>query len=176
MGTFETAFTVPDLNGGKTLRLSSVIWSSQKEPVTAAVGAADSNKKLALANPLVQDGQKIVPSITRVFRKDQTLYVYFEVYDPMTDPDRKLPSLSANVELFLGARKAYSSQPVRLTKLATSRPGVAQFVFQIPLSRLPVGQYISQVNAIDETGRKFAFPRSEIVLLAADTPPAQADR
>ncbi len=40
MGTFETKFTVPDLNSGKSLRLSSVIWSSQKEPVTAAVGSA----------------------------------------------------------------------------------------------------------------------------------------
>src|SRR4029077_6894263 len=26
MGTFETKFTVPDLNSGKALRLSSVVW------------------------------------------------------------------------------------------------------------------------------------------------------
>ena len=79
-----------------------MIWSNQKEAVTAAVGAAGNNKKLLAANPLVQDGQKIVPSITRVFRKDQTMYVYFEVYDPAMDPDRKLPSLSAQVELLTG--------------------------------------------------------------------------
>ena len=35
--------------------------------------------------------------------------------------------------------------------------------FQIPLAKLPPGQYVSQINVIDETGRKFAFPRSEIV-------------
>ena len=174
MGTFETKFTIPDLNGGRSMRLSSVIWSSQKEAIAAAVGSADNNKKLTAANPLVQGAQKLVPSITRVFRKDQTLYVYFEVYDPTMDPDRKVPSLSAQVDLLLGARKVYSSQPVRLNKLATSRPGVAQFSFQIPLGRLPVGQYVSQVNVIDETGRKFAFPRNELVLLAADNPPAAA--
>jgi len=173
MGTFETKFTIPDLASGGKLRLSSVVWSNQKEPVTAAVGAADNNKKLLAANPLVQGGEKIVPSITRVFRKDQTMYVYFEVYDPAMDPDRKIPSLSAQVDLFVGGRKVYSSPPLRLSKLGTSRPGVAPFAFQIPLAKLPAGQYVSQVNVIDETGRKFAFPRNEIVLLAADnTPPA----
>lgn len=176
MGTFETKFIIPDLNGGKSLRLSSLIWSNQKEPVTAAVGAADTNKKLIAASPLVQDNQKIVPSITRVFRKDQTMYVYFEVYDPGIDPERKAPSLSAEVDLFLGGRKVYSSPPARVNKLGTSRPGVAPFAFQIPLAKLPPGQYISQVNVIDETGRKFLFPRSEIVLLPPDTAPAPAQK
>jgi hypothetical protein len=177
MGTFETKFTIPDLATGKAMRLSSVVWSNQKESMASAVGAATTNKKLIAANPLVQaDNQKIVPSITRVFRKDQTMYVYFEVYDPTMDPDRKLPSLMAQVDLLLGAKKVYSSQPVRLAKLATTRPGVAPFVFQIPLARLPAGQYIAQVNVIDETGRKFAFPRNEIVLLAADNTPAPAQK
>ncbi len=168
MGTFETKFVVPDLNGGGRLKLSSVIWSNQKENVTSAIGAADNNKKLLAANPLVQGNQKMIPSITRVFRKDQTMYVYFEVYDPATDPDRKIPAVTATVDLLSGSRKIYSSPPVRLNKLATTRPGVAPFAFQIPLAKLPAGQYIAQVNVIDETGRKFAFPRNEIVLLAAD--------
>jgi VWFA-related protein len=173
MGTFETKFVIPDLAASKSLRLSSVIWSNQKEAMNAAVGSAESNKKLIAASPLVQDNQKIVPSITRVFRKDQTMYVYFEVYDPSTDPDRKQPSLTADVDLLLNGRKVYTSPPVRLNKLATNRPGVAPFAFQISLAKLPPGQYISQVNVIDETGRKFAFPRNEIVLLAADTPGPQ---
>jgi hypothetical protein len=174
MGTFETKFTVPDLNAAKSLRVSSVVLSSQKEAVSSAVGSADTNKKLVAAHPLVQDGQKLVPSITRVFRKDQTLYVYFEAYDPTMDPDRKVPSLTADVDLLLGAKKVYSSRPVRVNKLATSRPGVAPFSFQIPLGRLPAGRYVSQVNVIDETGKKFAFPRNEIVLLASDNTPAPA--
>ena len=167
MGTFETKFTVPDLSAAKSLRVSSVVLSNQKEPVSSAVGSADSNKKLLAAHPLVENGQKTVPSITRVFRGDQTLYVYGEVYDPAMDPDRKVPDLQANFALLLGGQTAYTSRPLRLTKLATSRPGVAQFAFQIPLAKLPPGQYISQVNVIDENGRKFAFLRNKIVLLAA---------
>jgi len=165
MGTFETKFTIPDLNSGKALRVSSVIVSSQKEAMSAAVGAAEKNAKLIKEHPLIQDGQKLVPSITRVFRKDQTLYVYFEIYDPSLDPDQKTPSLTADLQLMQGARKAFTSQPVRLNKLATSRPGVAPFSFQIPLASLQPGEYISQVEVIDELGRKFAFPRSSLVLL-----------
>jgi hypothetical protein len=179
MGTFETKFTVPDLSAAKSLRVSSVVLSNQKEPVSSAVGSADSNKKLLAAHPLVENGQKTVPSITRVFRGDQTLYVYGEVYDPAMDPDRKIPDLQANFALLRGGQTAYTSRPLRLNKLATSRPGVAQFAFQIPLAKLPPGQYISQVNVIDENGRKFAFLRNKIVLLTAGenasprTPPLQ---
>jgi len=165
MGTFETKFEVPDLNSGKAVRVSSVILSSQKEAVTAAVGAADNNRKLQANHPLVQDGQKIVPSITRVFRKDQTLYVYFEVYDPAMDPDRKTPDVFASLDLLQGARKAFTSRPVRVNQLATSRPGVAAFNFQVPMARLNPGEYISQVNVIDELGQKFAFPRTSLVVL-----------
>ncbi len=164
MGTFETKFAVPDLNSGKSLRVSSVILSSQREAVSAAVGAADNNKKLLTNHPLVQDGRKVVPSITRVFRTDQTLYVYFEVYDPSLD-DQKVPNVYAAIELLQGARKVYTSRPVRVDKLATSRPGVAPFSFQIPLNRLQPGEYISQVDVIDELGQKFAFPRSSLVIL-----------
>jgi len=165
MGTFETKFTVPDLNAGKALRVSSVILSSQREAVTAAVGAADNNKKLLTNHPLVQDGQKVVPSITRVFRKDQTLYVYFEVYDPSIDPDQKTSNVYAAIELLQGARKVFTSRPVRVDKLTTSRPGVAPFSFEIPLNRLQPGEYISQVDVIDQLGQKFAFPRSSMVVL-----------
>jgi VWFA-related protein len=165
MGTFETKFTIPDLNSGKSLRVSSVIVSSQKEAMSAAVGAAEKNAKLIKEHPLIQDGQKLVPSITRVFRKDQTLYVYFEIYDPSLDPDQKTPSVTAGLQLMQGARQAFLSQPVRLNKLATARPGVAPFSFQVPLARLQPGEYVSQVDVIDELGRKFAFPRSSLVVL-----------
>ena len=168
MGTFETEFTVPDLNAGKAVRLSSVILSNQKEAVAAAVGAADNNKKLLANHPLVEDGQKTVPSITRVFRKDQTLYVYFEVYDPGVDPDRKTPDVLASLELMQGARKAFVSPPVRVNKLAASRPGVAAFSFQVPLARVAAGEYVSQVDVIDALGKKFAFPRNTLVVLPSE--------
>jgi hypothetical protein len=133
--------------------------------VKAAVGSADSDKRALANHPLIQNGQKTVPSITRVFRKDQTLYVYFEVYDPAADPAAKTPSLSAQVELLQGARKAFSSAPLRQEKLVPNRPGVTAFSFQVPLAKLSAGQYTAQMNVIDEAGKRFAFPRNSIIVL-----------
>jgi len=165
MGTFETNFVIPDLTASRDLKMSSVILSSQVEPVKAAVGSADSDKRALANHPLIQNGQKTVPSITRVFRKDQTLHVYFEVYDPAADPTAKTPSLSAQVELLQGARKAFSSPPLRQEKLVPNRPGVTAFSFQVPLAKLSAGQYTAQMNVIDEAGKRFAFPRNSIIIL-----------
>jgi hypothetical protein len=166
MGTFETGFTVPDLAlETKTLRLSSVIWSSQREPMSAAAGAASKDKKEMANHPLVQNGEKLVPSVTRVFRKDQNLYVYLEVYDPAMDAEHKIPNVTAELTLYQGARKAFESNPIQLTVLAANRPNVLPLQFQVPLAKLNAGAYTAQVNVVDELGRKFAFPRGTLVLL-----------
>ncbi len=165
MGTFETAFQVPDLLAeDKGLRLSSIVWSSQREPLTAAVGAAGVKKKLLATHPLIQDGQKLIPSITRVFRKDQTLYVYFEVYDPGLDPRQKTPDLAASLSFFRDRTKAFETSPVRVSQIG-ARPNAAPFQFQLPLASLAPGPYTCQVNVVDEVGRKFAFSRARLVLL-----------
>lgn len=173
MGTFETTITVPDLNTEKALRLSSVIYSNERKPRAASVGAATNDKKAVTNDPLIEDGQEITPSITRVFRKDQNLYVYFEVYDPSPD-EAKAPDVMADVELMRGARKVFASQPIEVKKLDAARPGVARFTFQIPLAKIPAGQYTTQVNIFDTTGKKFATPRNSIMVLPEETPAAPA--
>src|SRR5207245_3985851 len=80
VGTFETPFTIPDLASGSALRFSSIIFSNQRSQRDAGV---KNSKKLVEKNPLVDSsGQKIVTSVTRVFRPGEELYVYLEVYDP----------------------------------------------------------------------------------------------
>jgi VWFA-related protein len=167
MGTFETKFVIPDVNAdGPKLRMSSVVWSGQRDPVAAAVGTAGGGeKKLLTRHPLVQDGQKLVPSITRVFRKNQNLYVYFEVYDPTTDSNRRAPSVAAELALYSGAKKAFESSPVRLAQLASNRNGTIPFQLQVPLANLAPGRYTSQLTVIDEFGRKFGFARTPLILL-----------
>lgn len=167
MGTFETSFDVPNLAMQQSgLRLSSVVWSSQREPLGAAVGSADRKSKITAEHPLVHDGQKLVPSITRVFRKDQNLYVYFEVYDPAIDPAQKNPEVAATLSFFRESVKAFESEPIRLTQMpGAGRRQALPFQFQIPLGSLAPGRYTCQVNVVDEVGRKFAFPRAPLVLL-----------
>jgi VWFA-related protein len=163
MGTFEMKFAVPDL--GKqtsTVRMSSVVWSNQREPLAASVGSAGTSKKVLEAHPLVEDGQKLVPDITRVFRKDQRLLVYFEVYDPGAEAS---PSVTAELMVFRGKSKAFESAPVRVTKPKSGRLNTLAFEFQMPLANIPPGRYTCQVSVIDEQARKFGYARSPLVVL-----------
>jgi VWFA-related protein len=165
MGTFETKLHVPDLmQESKSLRLSSVVWSAQREAMSAAVGSVEKDKKALANHPLIQDGTKIIPNVTRVFRKDQNLYVYLEVYDAAVDAG-KAPNVTAEMVLYQGGRKAFESNPIQLTQLAANRPGVLPMQFQLSLAKLKAGPYTAQVNLVDELGRKFAFPRSTLVVL-----------
>ncbi len=166
MGTFEMNFTIPDLGADtNTARLSSVVWASQREPLSEAVGSAERNAKLQKTHPLVQEGSKLIPSITRVFRRDQQLYVFFEMYDPGRDANRQHTSVAASVSFFRDGRKAFESEPLRVTDGFSRDRRSVPVEFQLPLASLKPGRYICQLNVVDELGRKFAFRRSPLVLL-----------
>ncbi|MGH9722947.1 MAG: hypothetical protein ACRD8O_22275 [Bryobacteraceae bacterium] len=53
-----------------------MVLSYQREKLDAALATAEKNKELPAAGPLIQDGERLPPSVTRVFRKGQDLYVY----------------------------------------------------------------------------------------------------
>jgi hypothetical protein len=162
MGTYETKFNVPDLSKQSSVRMSSVVWSNQREPLASSIGSAGGNKKLQESHPLVENGQKLIPDITRVFRKNQKLYVYFEVYDPGTVAT---PSVSAQLTMFRGKSKAFESAPVRVTQPKSGRQNTLAFQFEMPLANIPPGQYTCQVSVIDEQARKFGFARAPLVVL-----------
>jgi VWFA-related protein len=173
MGTYETKFTIPDLSPNQTgLKTSSVIWSNQRESLNDALASADNKKKLTESDPLVQEGQKLIPSITHVFRKDQNIYVYLEVYDPGVDADQNKPSVAATLSFYRGKTKSFESQPVRLDAFALKRAQTLPIKLQAALSQLATGRYTCQVNIVDEAGRKFGFARTEIVVLPNQKPAA----
>jgi VWFA-related protein len=181
-GTYESAFTIPDLGSGSTLRMSSIILSNQRESIKSQIGGAQNNKKLLAQNPLIDaDGTKTLPNVTRVFRPGQNLYVYFEVYDPAgpealtqnasaqttANSSQRFASVSATVGFYQGDRKVFETKPVRVSRLSAKGDGVLPVHFDTPLTSLPPGEYTCQVNVIDELGKKFAFPRSRMVVMPA---------
>jgi VWFA-related protein len=165
MGTYETPFIVPDLAPDQAaLKTSSVVWSNQLQPLDSSLASADNKKKLIESDPLVQAGAKLVPSITHVFRRDQNLYVYLEVYDPGLNDSRK-PSVAATLSFYRGKTRSFESQPVRLDDFIPKRGQTLPVRIQAPLGQLAAGRYTCQVNLIDENGRHFAFKRTDIVVL-----------
>ncbi len=169
VGTFETPFTVPDLAQAKSLKISSLILSSQREPVTAQVAGVKNSQKLLAQNPLIEGGQKLVPNVTKVFRPGQDLLAYVEVYDPAIPNAFPLSfrraDVEANIAFYQNQKKIFESAPVRASRLSDSREGTLPVWLQASVSELAPGEYDCQVNLVDEFGRKFAFPRSRMAVL-----------
>ncbi len=144
--------------------------SNQREPVAEQVAGVKNNKKLLANNPLIDNGQKLVPDVTKVFRPGQNMLVYVEVYDPAI-PDGlpgnfRRADVEASLALYRNGKKIFESPPVRANRLNEKRPNTVPVWLQFPVSRIQPGKYECQVNLIDEFGRKFAFPRSSLAVLA----------
>ena len=152
MGTFETKFNIPEQPS-----ISTVVWSNQREPLNAALASVEKNKKVLANHPLIRDGQKLVPSVSRMFRSGQNLYVYLEAYDTKSSP-------AATISLFRGKTKVMQSEPVFASAADPARAGAAPLQFQIPLEGVKPGRYVAQVSVIDPAGQKFAYERTPLVI------------
>ncbi|QOY87149.1 VWA domain-containing protein [Paludibaculum fermentans] len=167
MGTFETKFQIPDLSSVKTgMKMSSVVWSGQRIPVTEAVGLADKKLKKQDTHPLVDNNQKLLPSVTHVFRKGQSMYVYAEMYDPAAPEPANKPAVTAAVTIYQEKKLVMQSQPVQVTALRANRMNTAGVLLEIPLTSLAPGEYTAQLNLVDQAGQKFSFSRASLVVLA----------
>ena len=179
MGSFETELNVPDLKK-VPLKLSSIVLASQRVPET--------QKKAA--NPLVRDGVEWIPNIPHVFRQDQHLYFLYEVYDPAhqkgdaAPPDSgagltRRPPLSGvhvltSIQFMLAGAKVYETPLVEANTINSPDRGAVSFQFDVPLAPLQPGDYVCQVNVIDDAGGSFSFPRLalRITKAAVASPPA----
>ncbi|MCX6592730.1 MAG: VWA domain-containing protein [Acidobacteria bacterium] len=174
-GTFETNVIIPELAAEKSLRLSSVVLSNQRQPAKEQLAGASNKKKLVEQNPLVStDGQKLVPNVTRAFRSGQTLFAYLELYDPAAPESAAGPGgggpagivgVSASLSLLKDDRKVAESAPSRAFRVGTRGENAVPLRLQLPLKDLKPGTYICQVNVIDEFGKKFAFPRTSMIIV-----------
>jgi VWFA-related protein len=162
MGTFESKFVVPDLTSDQTyLPISSVVVGYQREKLSEAVANVEKDKKLTAANPLVQDNAKLIPSVTRVFRTAQEMFVYLEAYQPAAASTQ---FMVASVSFYRGKVKAFETAPLQITQGLTKTKAVP-VSFRLPLNKLTPGRYTCQVSVMNPSARKFATWRSPIVLL-----------
>ncbi|MEO8593172.1 MAG: VWA domain-containing protein [Candidatus Solibacter sp.] len=163
MGTFETKFTVPDLTTQlQYLPISSVVLSNQRQDLSQALATAERDKRLLAQNPLVQDNQKLVPSVTRVFKKEQDMYVFLQAYQP--DAQTTQP-LVATVSFYRGKVKAFETAPLQITEGLDAKTKALPVRFSVPLGKLQPGRYTCQVSVLDPQAQKFAFWRAPIVMV-----------
>jgi VWFA-related protein len=175
IGTFQTTFVIPNLNKEvKRIPISAVVLSSQrvdlKDAIFDAAKAKDRAKDEAV-NPLVQDGKKLIPSVTRVFSTGHQIHVFFQAYKPAEPaPNAQAPApnsqpLFAFVTLYQGGKKLYETPPQSIVPSASSRLGTVGLSFDLGVDSLPRGSYDCQVTVIDPSTQKAAFWRASVTLV-----------
>jgi len=172
MGSFIAEVTLPDMKKAP-LKISSIVLASQREP----------SKK---QDPLVHNGQEYVPNISHVFRQDQHMYLLYEVYDPAkqkaAENQPKTPkseiNLLSSLELIQGATKVYETPIVQAKAVNVEGRDAVSFELDVPLNGLKPGQYLCQLNVIDDAAGSFTFPRFAVLVRepapAAPATPATA--
>ena len=122
----------------------------------------DKAQKEEPANPLVEGGQKLIPSVTRVFSKGREMFVYLQAYEPAAETPRPL---IAFVSFYRASEKAWETPPIKVTDTSNSRLKTMPIKFTIPLDALPPGQYDCQISVLDSTGQKAAFWRTPVAIV-----------
>ena len=166
IGTYQTTVVVPNLNKEeKRIPISSVVLSSQRVDLKDALyNATKDNDKAQTqqsVNPLIQEGMRLIPSITRVFTQKQDMYVYLQAYHQDADTARPLVAF---VSFYKGQTKAFETPPMQVTESLNNRLKTMPLKFAFSLEKLPPGEYTCQVTVIDPTGEKAAFWQSPIMV------------
>lgn len=165
IGTYDTTFSIPNLNKeAQRVPISSVVLSSQLVPLQDALYNAMKSKgeaKEAAVNPLVADGSKLIPSVTRVFNRNHALYVYLQGYEPATATPQPL---IAFVSFYRDQAIQLQSQPIAVTPQPSQRLMSVPITFDIDLSRLTPGEYDCQISVLNPTSGKSSYWRAPILI------------
>ena len=151
MGSFESAVIVPELKSAP-LKVSAVTLSTQMQPA-----------KDVKDNPLIRNGQQLVPNVTHIVGKDQRLLFYYEVYDPST-ANGAAPNIRTSLAFYRGKVKVFETPVVERSNIDDPSRKAAIFQFEVPAGSLQPGFYTCQINVIDSVSSKFAFPRLVFLL------------
>jgi hypothetical protein len=161
LGSYEAVLTVPRLPASG-MKLSTVVFGTQLQPAQGRV---------ARVNPLVRDGQELVPSVTNVASGDQQLYFCFEVYDPTA---RGTDSQAVNdvrimtsLAFYRGKRRVYQTPPAEALQVTDRDRRSVVVRVAVPASTLEPGLYTCQLNVVDDAAGTFAFPRLVIFVKGA---------
>jgi VWFA-related protein len=162
IGTYQAAFTVPNLQKEDVrLPISSVVLSSQRVPMSDALHTVQ-NGTVQFTHPLVFGGEKLFPSVTRVFSRSREMYVYLQAYQRGAQTTQPLVAF---VSFFRGSDKILETQPLAVTDGLDVRSKAVPVRLSIPLDGLTPGRYDCQVTILEPNGRKVAFWQAPIAVV-----------
>ncbi len=173
IGIYQTTFTIPNLNKEeKHVPISSVVLSSQQIDLRDMLFNVARSKKRdqeAAVNPLVQDGKKIIPSVTRVFSADHEMFIYLQAYKPVPQTasieSQSGRPMFAFVALYRGDTKVLETPPTAVMPVVSGTLDITSFSFHFGVNGIPPGEYNCQITVLDPTTSKTTFWRAPIVIV-----------
>ena len=154
IGTYQSSFTIPNLNKEeKRIPISSVVLSSQRVDMKDALYSVKKDAGEA-ANPLVEEGQKLIPSVTRVFSRSRDMYIYLQAYERAVP---EMQPLVAFATFYRGQTKVFETAPQEVTGGLDPKSKAVPLRFTVPLNALDPGEYNCQVTVLDPAAQKAAF-------------------
>ncbi len=162
IGTFQKAFVIPNLDREtKRVPTSSVVLSSQRVLPGDALFSIQ-NKEAETADPLILNGQKLIPSVTRVFSRSRNLYVFLQAYERGATA---IEPLAGFVAFYQGTSKVFETPVLAVTDGLDQKSKAVPLLFSVPLQGLAPGKYDVQVTITKPGGDKAAFWRAPIVVV-----------
>jgi hypothetical protein len=163
IGTYQTPFVVPNLvKETPQLPISSVVLSSQRVALGDELFTVRQDADVAALNPLVVDGQKLLPSVTRVFSKSRDLFVYLEAYQRGTTAMRPVVAI---LSLYRGDEKVFETAPVPVVGGMHPKSKAVPVRVSVPLAGIDPGRYECQVTVLDPETQKAAFWRMPLAIV-----------
>ncbi len=166
IGTYQTSFTVPNLNREtQRIPISSVVLGSQRLSVHEALynsGKDKARTKADSVNPLVHDGQKLIPSVTHVFSKSRPMYVYLQAYGYA---EKTVDPLIAFVSFYRDGNKVLETDALEVSPYMNQSIQTIPIRFMVDLQQLSPGTYDCQVTVLDLSHRTTAFSRTSMAVV-----------
>jgi VWFA-related protein len=165
LGEYLGKFTVANLNRDTQLPISSVVLSSQlvddaKPP--AFIGGVKPKPTQPAANPLVQDGKRMIPSVTRVFSSKTDMYVYLQAFEKGATT---AAPLTARVAFYKGPVKVMETSGVKVTDGLDPRSKMLPIRMDVGLGSLKPGEYDCQVTVVDPATQKSAIWQRPVTIV-----------
>lgn len=163
IGTFQTSFTIPNLNNEKQkLPISTVVLGSQQVPLGAELASVSKAAASGFANPLVFEGQKLLPSVTRVFNTSQDMHIYLQAYERGATATKPLVAF---VSFFQGDVKVFETKPLPVVDGLDQRSKAVPIRLSVPLEPLPPGRYDVQVAVMEPESKLVNFWQAAIAIV-----------
>jgi VWFA-related protein len=160
IGTFQQSFTIPNLEREHVrLPISSVVLASQRITQGDALHTVRQKIPSETANPLVHNGLKLIPSVTRMFSASRPVFVFLQAYERELDAMRPLVAF---VTLYREGVTAFETDLLVVSEGWDPKSRALPIRFNISPGQLKPGSYDCQVTVLDPSGSRAAFWRAPV--------------